>query len=77
MPEPHRIKTRTKPTEMVISPATVRQESGSDGLVWVEKSDELCDMQHMRDCTVAHAHRKVNSTWDTVSCHGYISTNIS
>jgi hypothetical protein len=41
MPESRRGKTRTEPTEAVSPTATMRQESGRDGTVWVEKSDEF------------------------------------
>ncbi|KAJ8015945.1 hypothetical protein DPEC_G00001970 [Dallia pectoralis] len=38
IPEPRRRKTRKEPTET--RTATVRQESGRDGTIWIETSNE-------------------------------------
>ena len=41
IPEPRRRKAITETNKTMIPTATVRQESGRDGTVWVETSDEL------------------------------------
>lgn len=63
--EPRHSETRTEPTETVICQGEKAVWEGWH--ILGRKEWRVCDIQmsqHIRDCTVAHGHRKGNSTWD-------------